>query len=131
MSVERHDDLTPEERDLLARASAGSPAPPEPRWGDYRAQLRTRLDARRSPAARLRRWWARPAPIALSLGLATALLLFALQPAERRPDVPGGNDALLASRLELLEHYRVVERLDLLEDLDVIRQLDLVSLRGR
>jgi hypothetical protein len=131
VSAGRHDELTPEERDLLARAAGGSPAPPDPRWGDYRAQLRARLDARRSPGARLRWWWARPAPIALSFGLATALLLFALQPAERRPDVPGGDDAMVASRLDLLEHYRVVERLDLLEDLDVIRQLELVSLRGR
>jgi hypothetical protein len=131
VSAGRHDDLTPEERDLLLRAAAGSPAPPEPRWGDFHAQLRARLEARRSPGARLRRWWARPAPIALSFGLATALLLFALQPAERRPDVPRGDDAVVASRLDLLEHYRVVERLDLLEDLDVIRQLELVSLRGR
>jgi hypothetical protein len=126
---ERRDGLTPAERDLLARAVAAGPAAPEPRWGEYRAELRARLQARRSLGARLRRWWARPAPIALSFGLATALLLFALLPVERRPDLVALDEAVLGARLDLLEHYRVVERLDLLEDLDVIRQLDHVPSR--
>ena len=30
----------------------------------------------------------------------------------------------LASRIEMIDNYRVVEQLDLLEDLDVIRNLD-------
>ena len=124
MSVPHRDDLAPEERDLLARAASAAPTPPQPRWGEYRAELRARLDAQRSLGARLSRWWARPAPIALSFGLATALLLFALQPVERRPDFAAVDEAMLGARLGLLEHYRVVERLDLLEELDVIRQLD-------
>jgi hypothetical protein len=120
---ERPDDLTAAERDLLARAAAASPAP-EARWGEYRAELRARLEARRSMRARLRRWWARPAPIALSFGLATALLLFTLHPVERRPDLAALDEAVLGARLDLLEHYHVVERLDLLENFEVIRQLD-------
>src|SRR5262249_54632136 len=83
VTTERHDDLTAAERRLLARAVAGSAAPREPRWGEYRAELRARLEARRSIGARVRRWWARPAPITLTLGLATALLLFTLRPVER------------------------------------------------
>jgi len=129
VSPERPDDLTPAERDLLSRVGAAAPAPPEPRWGDYRAQLQARLEARRSLGARLRRRWARPAPIALSFGLATALLLFMLRPVDRRPDFAALDEAVLGARLELLEHYRVVERLDLLEDFDVIRQLDHVPSR--
>ena len=129
MTEQRHDDLTPEERDLLARAVAAAPPPPEPRWGDYRAQLRARLEARRSVGARLRGWWARPAPIALTIGLAVALLLFTLYPVERRLDLAALDEAVLGARLELLQHYRVVERLDLLEELDVIRQLDHVPTR--
>ncbi|HZF02941.1 MAG TPA: hypothetical protein VE932_01260 [Patescibacteria group bacterium] len=129
MTDQRHDDLTPEARDLLARAAAAAPPPPEPHWGDYRAQLRARLQARRSVGARLRGWWARPAPIALTIGLAAALLLFTLHPVERRPDLAALDEAVLGARLELLEHYRVVERLDLLEELDVIRQLDRVPTR--
>jgi hypothetical protein len=108
VSDERRDDLTADERALLARAAAAAP----------------RVPARRSVGARLSAWWARPAPIALSLGLLTALLLFTLQPVERRPEFASLDDAMLGARLDLLEHYRVVERLDLFEELDVIRQLD-------
>jgi len=129
VTPERLDDLTPDEREVLARAAAASPPPPEPRWGEYRAELRARLEARRSIGARLRRWWARPAPIALSFGLATALLLFTLHPVERRPDFAALDEAVLGARLDLLEHYHVVERLDLLENFEVIRRLDDVPSR--
>lgn len=129
MSAEPLDDLTPDERDLLSRAVAAGPRPPEPRWGEYRAELRARLAARRSLGGRLGRWWARPAPIAVSLALATALLLFVWQSVERRPDLAAVDETVLGARIGLIEHYQVVERLDLLEDLDVIRQLDRVPLR--
>ncbi len=129
MTAERPDDLTAADRELLARAVAAAPSPPEPRWGEYRAELRARLEARRSIGTRLRRWWARPAPIALSFGLATALLLFTLHPAERRPDFASVDEAMLGASLDLLENYHVVERLDLLENFEVIRRLDDVPSR--
>src|SRR3989442_6711163 len=126
MSDERRHDLTPEERGLLGRVAGAAPPTPEPRWGDYRAHLRARLEARRSVRARLRGWWARPAPIALAMGLATVLLLFTLQPVERRPDptLAALDEAGIGARLGLLEHYRVGERLDPPAELDGIRQLD-------
>src|SRR3989442_13492098 len=132
MSGERRHDLTPEERDLLARVAAAAPPPPEPRWGDYRAHLRARLEARRSVRARLRGWWARPAPIALAMGLATALLLFTLQPVERRPDLTLAalDEAVIGARLRLLEHHPLGEPLDPLEELDVVRQVHGRPLRG-
>jgi hypothetical protein len=127
MSDPTRDDLSPEERALLARAAGGAPPPPEPHWGAYRVQLRARLDARRAGRAGARRWWAQPAAIAVSAGLATALLLFAVQPTGRPPtngDIASVDDAIIGARLDLFEHYRLVERLDLLEDLEVIRQLE-------
>jgi len=131
VTAERRDDLTDAERDLLARVVAAAPPPPEPRWGEYRAELRARLDARRSIGSRLRRWWARPASIALSFAVATALLLFTLHPVERRPDFAALDEAMLGARLDLLEHYHLVERLDLLENFEVIRRLDdVVSREG-
>jgi hypothetical protein len=38
---------------------------------------------------------------------------------------------MVASQMELLENYPVVERLDLLENLDVIQHLDELSSRHR
>lgn len=123
MSDPERDDLTAQDRELLARAVGAKPAP-EPHWGSYAAQLRARLDARRRARSR---WWARPPFIALSTGLAAALLLFIIQPTGRPPvngDLTSVDEGIIGARLGLLEHYDVVERLDLLEELDVIRQLD-------
>jgi len=132
MTEPRHDDLTPEERDLLVRATAAMPPAPEPHWGDYRARLRGRMQARRSLGARVRARLARPLPIALSAGLAAALLLFTLTPGPQRPaptDLAALDEAVIGARLGLLQHYGVVERLDLLEELDVITQLDRLPVR--
>jgi anti-sigma factor RsiW len=112
----------------VAAALAAPPAP-EPHWGRYRAELRARLAVRTRPV----RWWRRPMPIAVSAGLAAALLLFMLQPApvEQRPvDLAGLDETTIGARLDMLEHYALVERLELLEELDVIRQLDVVPVRG-
>src|SRR5688572_33488487 len=65
--------------DVRAVLTELTPAPvaPAPDWGGYRAELRARIGARgREP-----RWWQRPMPIAVSTGLAAALLLFTLRPA--------------------------------------------------
>jgi anti-sigma factor RsiW len=108
---------------------AAAPTPAEPHWGRYRAELRARIDGRgRGP-----RWWRRPMPIAVSTGLAAALLLFTLRPApvEQRPaELTPLDETTIGARLDMLEHYDVVQRLDLLEELDVIRQLDRLPVRG-
>ena len=117
--------------DVRAVLGALAPAPvaAEPHWGRYRAELRARLDAR----ARAPRWWQRPLPIAVSAGLAAALVLFALQPAPVQP--PATNlaqieETALGARLDMLEHSDVVARLDMLDALDDIRQLDVVPVGG-
>jgi anti-sigma factor RsiW len=137
-SVARHLDGCAECRDTLTafrgllegvrRTASETPAV---QWPRYRAELRARLEADRG--RRRGAWWRHPLPVALSAGLAAALVVVAvLVPSawrdERRArgpeNVTGFEDVMVGSRLDLLRQYSVVERLDLLEDLDVIRQLD-------
>jgi anti-sigma factor RsiW len=135
-TVSRHLEGCAECRDTLADfrrlldGVAATGAPPV-HWARYRAELRTRLEARSE--RRDRAWWQRPFPIAVSAGLAAAVLaLVVVGPSvwreERRPrtvdGLSGFEEVVLGTRLDLLRQYPIVERLDLLEDLDVIRQLD-------
>jgi anti-sigma factor RsiW len=112
-------------RELLSRLAATVPAPPPVHWARWRAELSDKLDARR---ARRRAWWARPMPLALSASLAAGLLVVAVWEGWRTPaptvEPLTVEEAMVGSRLGLLEDYSVVERLDLLEDIDVIRNLD-------
>ena len=116
-------------RTLLAGVAA-TPAP-QPAWQRYRAELRLRLEAQREQ--RRWAWLRRPFPMAVSAGLAAAVLaLVILVPSAWRDErrartvdgLSGFEEAMLGTRLDMLRQYPIVERLDLLEDLDVIRQLD-------
>jgi anti-sigma factor RsiW len=107
-------------------ASIGEPPPVN--WARYRAELREKLEARQGRRA----WWWHPAPLALSAGLASVLLLLAVWGG--RQMLTGSDpftleEAAIGRQLGFLQEYEVVERLDLLEDLDVIR--DLEGLAGR
>ena len=111
----------------IAQHSAGQPVA----WQRYRAELRLRLEAEKG--RRRWTWWRRPFPMAVSAGLAAAVLaLVILAPSAWRDEwrartvdgLSGFEEAMLGTRLDMLRQYPVVERLDLLEDLDVIRQLD-------
>lgn len=105
-------------------------APPAPliHWGAYGAELRDKLERR---GRRLEGgWWRlRPVPVALATGL-VALLIYIGAPEFGRRGGPGDEDqgpvdnAMLASRLDLISRLDLVQRLDLLEDFDVIRRLD-------
>lgn len=114
--------------DGLGRAATDAPAV---HWSRYRAELRARLEA--GADQRRRPWWRFPLPVAVSAGVAAALVVLALvgPPAWRDERLTrslenfnGFEEVLFGTRLDLLRQYSVVERLDLLEDLDVIRQLD-------
>jgi anti-sigma factor RsiW len=110
-------------RAVLERLASTDVAPPEIAWPRYRAELRARLARRGSWRAR----WVRPVPIAVSAAVAgaAALVVIGLLPAHQSPgELAGIEYDGLAGRIELIDHYRVVEQLDLLEDLDVIRDLD-------
>jgi anti-sigma factor RsiW len=109
-------------RELIEHVARSIGQPPDVNWARYRAELRQKLEARRARPA----WWWRPAPMALSAGVAGVLLLVAVwtgyQMTGGEPLTP--EQASLGSELGLLQEYHVVEQLDLLEDLDVIRNLD-------
>lgn len=120
-------------RTLLARVATTEA--PAVAWPRYRAELRRRLEER---TARRWSWWRRPLPVAMSAGLAAAVLaLVVLMPSAWRDErrarsmdgLNGFDEVVLGTRLDLLRQYPIVERLDMLEDLDVIRQLD--GLEGR
>lgn len=109
--------------------------PPPVRWGAYRAELREKLDRRREPRpGMLRRWAWPPVPVALAAGLVGMLLYVGLPGGDGRGRGPGEQaaieNAILASRLDLISRLELVQRLDLLEDLEVIGGLDRLPLRG-
>jgi anti-sigma factor RsiW len=103
-------------------------AVPAVHWPRYRAELRARLEARTGQRRWV--WWRHPLPVAVSAGLATALVVVALlapsvwREERRAESLNGFEEVVLGTRLDLLREYPVVEHLDLLENLDVIRQLD-------
>ncbi len=114
-------------RKILQDLATSVPKPPEIQWGAYRAELRQKLEVRRSPSWGWQWLW-RPLPVALSAAVAGALLIFAFQSGTYRPPVTADlaflEETAVASRLDLLRQYSMLERLDLWEDLDVIRNLD-------
>ena len=113
----------------LLHGVAATAAPPVA-WARYRAELRQHLET--AAGRPWSSWWRRPIPIAVSAGLAAAVLaLVVLAPSVWRDErhgrvngLSGFEEAVLGTRLDMLRQYPVVERLDMLEDLDVIRQLD-------
>jgi anti-sigma factor RsiW len=120
-----------ETREVLARLGASLPVPPDVHWGEYRAELRERVRARRAPREGWRRFM-RPLPLSLSAA-AAALLVIAVQ-TDFRPGAPASDmaafeEVVISDRLPLLQQYPVMEQLDLLEDLDIIRQLDSLPIR--
>src|SRR5947209_17514114 len=93
-------------RDLLDELARAVPTPPDVHWGRYRAELREKLEARL--VRRRARWW-RPAPLALSAGLAGLLLFFAffaIQSGRQNGtgvDFAAVEEAAIGGRLGLLE----------------------------
>ena len=109
---------------IRERLAATPPPVPEPHWGRYRAELRARLDA--SGRRRRAGWLLRPVPVAMAAAAVAAIVLTLT--VGQHGSGPNGDvavdDAVLATRLDMIDKRPIVERLDLLEDLDVIRDLD-------
>ncbi len=111
-------------REILGALAASRPEPPAIQWGTYRAEIRRKLDAKPAAGA-----WSlgRLVPLAMSVALASVLFLLVGESDHHVPrlaELSPPEQAAIGTRLDLLEHYPVIENLDLLEDLEVIRHLD-------
>src|SRR3990172_11229948 len=108
---------------ILGDLASSLPEPPPVHWGAYRAELRGKLEARRRSWGW--QWLRRPVPLALSAAAAGVLLILGIQSWISGPHINGDlaslEETVVASRLDLLRQYAVIERLDLWEDLDVVR----------
>ncbi|HWN92244.1 MAG TPA: hypothetical protein VNQ15_12560 [Verrucomicrobiae bacterium] len=112
-------------RDLVQELRRTAPEPPPIHWGAYRAELRDKLERRqaRTPWAWTWSWKSRPLQIAVAISLVAVLAWVGL-PGRQGTDQALLEDAILASRLDLIVQLDVVLRLDVLEDFDVISRLD-------
>jgi hypothetical protein len=117
----------PEEefKDVLAELRRTVPEPPPVHWGAYRAELREKLERR------ARRGWAgwrrplRPFQMAVAASFVAVLVYMGLPGHGQISNDPAIIDnAILASRLDVIAHIDVFQKLDLLEDFDVIERLD-------
>lgn len=118
---------------ILSNLGSSLPEPLRVHWGAYRAELREKLEARRRSWGW--QWLRRPLPLALSAAAAGVLLILGVPSWISGPHVNGDlaslEETVVASRLDLLRQYALIERLDLWEDLDVVRRLDELTPRRK
>ena len=118
----------------LAGDLARLEAPPVS-WPAYRVELRERLAHRERAATAGWSWHIQPLPVAMAAGLVAMMLYVggASLPGRGlgRGDLAALENALLASRLELISRLDLMQRLDLFEDFDVIHRLDTLPGRGK
>ena len=112
-------------KDLIAELRSSAPEPPPVHWGAYRAELREKLQRRAS------RGWAawsgplRPFQVAMAAGFVAVLIYIGLPGHGQLPGDPAAmENAILASRLDVITRLDMVQKLDVLEDFDVIERLD-------
>ena len=123
----------PEEefKDIIAELRRSTPEPPAVHWGAYRAELREKLERRRAPAWAGWTWRLRPVQVAVAAGFVAVIVYIGLPGYGAMPTDPVlMENAVLASRLDMIDHLDVVQKLDILEDFDVIRKLDTLPSRG-
>ena len=122
----------------IAARLEGAPEPAPPvHWGAFRAELREALDRRTGRRRAARRWSLGALPAALAAGLAALVLYLGVPGPSGGPsriatgDAVPVENAVLASRLDLIKDLDVVQQLDLLEDYDVIGRLDRLEPTGK
>lgn len=109
---------------LMADLARTAPPAPPIHWGAYRAELRRRLE--RGSSRDLGGWLLRPASALVAAAMVAVLVYAGLPGGLRGPGVPDllALDSVLASRLDMIARFEVVQQLDLLEDFNVINELD-------
>jgi hypothetical protein len=116
-------------KDLIAELRSSAPKPPPVHWGAYRAELREKLQRRGS---RGRAGWGllRPFQVAMAAGFVAVLIYIGLPGHGQLPGDPAAmENAILASRLDVITRLDMVQKLDVLEDFDVIEGLDSLPAR--
>ena len=112
-------------RAVLDALRDGADEPPELDWRRYRAELRTKRDARAAGSS----WWTMPRLVPVAAA-AVAMLALAvtlhrgLGGTAAEDQMPVYEQTALGSRLDLLQDYGAIENLDLLENLDLVQDLD-------
>lgn len=118
-------------KDVIAELRRTAPEPPPVHWGAYRAELREKLERRGSRGWAGGSWPLRPFQMAVAAGFVAVLLYIGLPGRDQIPGDPAlMENAILASRLDVIADLEVVQKLDLLEDFDVIERLDSVPARA-
>ena len=112
-------------KDLIALLRRTAPEPPPVHWGAYRAELREKLEKRRSRGWAGWSWSFRPFQVAVAAGFVAMLVYIGLPGHGPVPSDPVAmENAILASRLDVIATLDVVQQLDVLEDFDIIERLD-------
>ena len=123
--------LEEEFKDIIAELRRSTPEPPPVHWGAYRAELREKLEQRRGRAWAGWTWRVRPVQVAIAAGFVAVLVYIGLPGYSPLPSDPAlMENAVLATRLDMIDHLEVVQKLDVLEDFDVIKNLDSLPARG-
>jgi len=117
-------------KDLIAELRSTAPEPPPVHWGAYRAELRGKLQQRGSRGWAGWSWPLRPFQVAMAAGFVAMLIYIGLPGNGQIPGDPAAmENAILASRLDMIARLDVVQKLDVLEDFDVIERLDSLPAR--
>ena len=112
-------------KDLIAQLRRTAPEPPPVHWGAYRAELREKLERRGRRGRAGWSWPVRPFQVAVAAGFVAMLVYIGLPGhGQMAGDSAAMENAILASRLDVIATLDVVQELDVLEDFDVIERLD-------
>jgi hypothetical protein len=112
-------------KDLIAQLRRTAPEPPPVHWGAYRAELREKLERRGSRSWVGWSWPLRPFQVAAAACFVAVLIYIGLpNQGQITGDSVAMENAILASRLDVIATLDVVQQLDVLEDFDVIDGLD-------